>query len=158
MLRLSRLACILLFACTLPLAHAEEQADSSVARKLDAFDTPYVVDDDGDYRILVRLEDDRTQLVWVRSQVHTSGSQNIREIWTYGLRSEDRRLPPHIANRLLQENFELVQGTWARHDGNAVLVIRIDADAEARVLDESIDLAASLGDQMEQRLVSGDEL
>lgn len=153
-----QLSCALLATFVLPLAHAAESADPSIARKLDAFETPYVVDDDGDYRILVRLGEDRTQLVWVRSKVHTSGSQHIREIWTYALRSEERRLPPHIANQLLQENFELVQGAWARHDGNAVLVIRIDADAEARVLDESIDLAASIGDRMEQRLVSGDEL
>lgn len=164
MFRLPKFACALLSLSFSFIAHAAEealeapQADSYVAAQLDAMDTPYVVDEDGDFRILVALEDERTQVVWVRSRTHTTGSQRIREIWTYGMRSDERRIPAHIANRLLKENSELVLGSWARHDGNAVLILRIQADAEASVLDESIDLAASLGDQMEQRLVSGDEL
>lgn len=132
--------------------------DASVARKLDAKETPYVVDDDGDYRILVNVGDDRSQLVWVRSKVHATDHQRVREIWTYGLRSEERRIPVHIANRLLSENFDLIVGAWAREGGNAILVMKIDADADADTLNEAIDLAASAGDRMEQKLGNGDEL
>ena len=132
--------------------------DASVARKLDAKDTPYTVDDDGDYRILVNVGEGRSQLVWVRSRVHTTDHQRVREIWTYGLRSEERRIPVHIANRLLSENFDLIVGAWARDGGNAILVMKIDADADADTLNEAIDLAASVGDRMEQKLVSGDDL
>lgn len=132
--------------------------DASVATRLKAKDTPYTVDDDGDYRILVNVGEDRSQLVWVRSIVHKTDAQHVREIWTYGLRSEERRIPAHIANRLLSENMDLIVGAWARQDGNAILVLKINADADADTLDEAIDLAASIGDRMEQRLGTGDDL
>lgn len=133
-------------------------ADPGVAVGLDAKGTPYQVDKDGDYRILVNLADERSQVVWVRSVVHATDTQRIREIWTYGLRSDERRIPAHIANRLLSANMDLVVGAWARQGGSAVLVIKIAADADADTLDEAIDLAASIGDRMEQRLGIGDEL
>ena len=158
-------ACAALLLAFSPL-HAEDEAaveaeatpDTSIARKLDARDTPYEVDDDGDYRILVNVGEGRSQLVWVRSRVHTTDHQRVREIWTYGMRSEERRIPVHVANRLLSENFDLIVGAWAREGGNAILVLKINADADADALDEAIDLAASVGDRMEQKLVSGDEL
>src|SRR5690606_1648111 len=102
--------------------------------------------------------DERTQLVWVRSVVHDTDEQQVREIWTYGLRSTERRIPAHIANRLLSENFDLVVGSWARHDGNAILILRVPANADADTLDEAIDLSASIGDRMERKLGNGDEL
>ena len=36
--------------------------------------------------------------------------------------------------------------------------MKIEANATAETLDETIDLAASIGDRMEQKLVSGDDL
>ncbi len=162
----------LLAACALPSAAqgteveraTEEPAqppatpDPRIRTLLEAHDTPFIVDDDGDYRILVEVADGRSQLVWVRSVVHETDEQRIREIWTYGYRSDERRIPANVANRLLSENFELILGAWARTEGNAVLVLKIPADADAKTLDEAIDLAASIGDRMEKRLVSGDEL
>lgn len=165
----------LLVACCLPLvAHGASNADIEPAAAessatpavpdprigplLKAHGTPYTIDDDGDYRILVDLGDDRTQIVWVRSVVHETGEQRIREVWTYGYRSDERRIPATVANRLLSENFDLILGAWARSEGNAVLVLKIPADADADTLNEAIDLAASIGDRMEKQLVSGDEL
>lgn len=139
-------------------AAADVKADPGVARLLKAMDTPYTIDDDGDYRILVDLGDERSQIVWVRSAVHEAANQRVREIWTYGYRSSERRIPANVANRLLSQNFELILGAWARSEGNAVLVVKIPADADAEALDAAIDLTASIGDGMEQKLVAGDEL
>lgn len=170
--RLNSAACLLLFGLLLSApawagAKTEVEAsdtetaataDPSIAPLLEARKTPFTVDEDGDYRILVDVGDDRSQLVWVRSVVHETDKQRIREIWTYGYRSEERRIPSNVANRLLSENFELILGAWARSDGNAVLVLKIPADADADTLDEAIDLSASIGDRMEQKLVTGDDL
>lgn len=175
MLHSTRLSCLLL-AALLPfpaLSQASETSaneppsqksspsiapDPIVAQRLEAKKTPYKVDQDGDYRIVVKLEDGRSQVVWVRSEVNSTDFQNIREIWTYALRSEERRLPVHIANQLLSDSFKLKLGAWVRDGGDALLVIKIAADASADVLDEAIDIAAYSGDRMEQKLVSGDEL
>lgn len=161
---------ILLASCLVPVgARAEEpletpspealaKADASIAPLLKARNTPYTVDDDGDYRILVNVGEGRSQIVWVRSVVHETDKQRIREIWTYGYRSEENRIPANVANRLLSENFDLILGAWARSEGNAVLVLKIPANADADTLDEAIDLSASIGDRMEQKLVTGDDL
>lgn len=134
------------------------EPDPLVAKMLDAKKTPYKIDEDGDYRILVNVEDGRSQVVWVRSIVHETDFQKIREIWTYGLRSEERRIPVHIANQLLSHSFSLKLGAWVRDGGDAIFVIKLDANADADTLDEAIDLAAYTGDEMEQKLGSGDDL
>lgn len=162
---LSLLTGTLLTLCQLPMAVAAEEnvetkttPDPIVAQRLDAKKTPYTVDEDGDYRILVNVKDDRSQLVWVRSVAHETDEQKIREIWTYGLRSEDRSIPTHIANKMLSENMDLIVGAWARQEGNAILIIKVPADASADTLDEAIDLSATIGDRMEKELVTGDDL
>jgi len=158
------IALLSLCAPTAFAAAADEEVETKttpdpiVAQRLDAKKTPYTVDEDGDYRILVNVKDDRSQLVWVRSVVHETDEQKIREIWTYGLRSEDRSIPTHIANKLLSENMDLIVGAWARQEGNAILIIKVPADASADTLDEAIDLSATIGDRMEKELVTGDDL
>ena len=148
----------MVLSSNLLFAQTDAVADPSIAQKLEQKGTPFTVDEDGDYEILVDVGGERSQLVWVRSAINETDQQRVREIWTYGLRSEERRIPAHIANRLLSANFELIVGSWARHDGNAILIMRIDADANADTLDEAIDLAAAVGDSMEQRLGTGDDL
>ena len=158
------IALLSLCAPTAFAAAADEEVETKttpdpiVAQRLDAKKTPYTVDEEGDYRILVNVKDDRSQLVWVRSVVHETDEQKIREIWTYGLRSEDRSIPTHIANKLLSENMDLIVGAWARQEGNAILIIKVPADASADTLDEAIDLSATIGDRMEKELVTGDDL
>ena len=158
------IALLSLCAPTAFAAAADEEVETKttpdpiVAQRLDAKKTPYTVDEEGDYRILVNVKDDRSQLVWVRSVVHETDEQKIREIWTYGLRSEDRSIPTHIANKLLSENMDLIVGAWARQEGNAILIIKVPADASADTLNEAIDLSATIGDRMEKELVTGDDL
>ena len=54
--------------------------------------------------------------------------------------------------------MEMIIGSWARINGDAVLVIKVDAYLSADELDEAIDIAASTADNMEKRLGLGDDL
>jgi len=73
----SALACVLLAAA---VANPALAADASVAKKLDAQGLKYTVDDDGDYKLLFDVGDDRSQVVWVRSAIETMGGMRIREV------------------------------------------------------------------------------
>ncbi len=162
--------CALALLCVPPAAHAGDEdlqlerdtrkptRDTTVEAKLEAKGTPYVVDDDGDYRIEVSLDGDRTQMVWVRSVIYETRSMRVRELWTYGMRSNTDRMSGKVANLLLARNPELIVGSWSRINGNALYILRIDADANADTLDNAIDIAAWEGDDMERKLVKGDDL
>ena len=116
------------------------------------------IDDDGDFQITVRVDDERTQLVWVRSAVESTDHHKVREIWSPGYRTPTGDFTPAIANDLLERSNNLKLGAWVKQDDVAMLVIKIPADASADALDEAIDLAAASADAVERELLGSDEL
>lgn len=136
----------------------EDGSDAAVKARLDSKGTPYVVDEDGDFQITVRVDDDRTQLVWVRSSVEATDEYKVREIWSPGYRSPSGDFSAAIANDLLERSNLLKLGAWVKQDDVAMLVIKIPADAGADALDEAIDLAAASADAVERELLGSDEL
>lgn len=153
-----RVACLALAIVALPLASFAAESDSIVEAQLKAKGTPYEIDSDGDFQITVRIDDNRTQLVWVRSVVETTDHHRIREIWSPGYRAESSSFPAAIANDLLERSNLLKLGSWVKQDRTAMLVVKIDAAASAEELDEAIDLAAIAADAVELDLTGKDDL
>jgi len=153
-----RAACLAAALLALPLAAAANDPDPTVQALLESKETPFEVDEDGDYKIVVRLEDDRTQIVWVRSAVADTEHQRVREIWSPGYESPTDSFPAAIANELLTRSQDLILGGWVKQDRLAMLVIKIPADADADLLDEAIDLAALSADEVELDLTGKDDL
>ena len=142
----------------LPLAaSAAATPDAVVKAQLEKKQTPYEIDEDGDFSIIVRIDENRTQQVWVRSVVETTDHQAVREIWSRAYQTEDDAFPPMIANELLEHSNTLKLGSWVKNGSDAMMVIKIPADASAEVLDESIDLAAITADKMELKLTGKDD-
>jgi hypothetical protein len=150
----------LVAAACLALASAAYAAtpDPVIKAQLESKGTPFTVDDDGDYQITVRLEDDRTQLVWVRSVVEETDHMKIREIWSPGYESETPAFPAAVANDLMERSNMLKLGSWVKQDKVAMLVTKIPADASADELDEAIDLTAMSADAAELALTGKDDL
>ena len=148
------IAAALLFAA--PLSAAEH--DSVVKAQLEKKGTPFTIDDDGDFQITVNVGGGRTQLVWVRSVVEATNHQRVREIWSPGYQGKLDSFPASVANELLEDSHERKLGGWVKQERVAMFVIKIPADANADVLDESIDLAATTADEVELELTGGDDL
>ncbi|MGH8029420.1 MAG: hypothetical protein ACREO3_05740, partial [Arenimonas sp.] len=130
--------------------------DASIKGKLDAKGTPFVVDDDGDYRINVNFKDEgRTQRVFVRSSVSTFRKTKVREVWSYGYEGDKTQLSALVANRLLEASHQQILGSWVKQGRSAMFVVKIPADASAEELDEAIDYAAGVADEMEKELNDG---
>lgn len=151
-----RTLCIAVLLAAAPAYAANH--DAVVKAQLEAKGTPFTIDDDGDFQITVRIDDKRTQLVWVRSAVESTDHHRVREIWSPGYQSQTDAFPAAIANDLLERSNMLKLGSWVKQERVAMLVVKIPADASADELDEAIDLAASAADAVELDLTGKDDL
>lgn len=136
------------------------EADARVTSALDLTDIFYMVDDDGDARIVENVNDGRTQLVWVRSATYELGHLEVREIWSPAYVS-DTPLSAKLGNRLLKDSANMILGGWQLHnwgDDNVVLyVVQIDADADAKTIRQAVRTAAVAADKLEEELTHGED-
>lgn len=133
------------------------QPDRAVGRLLDGLEYKYETDEDGDYRLVFDVAEDRTQLVFVRSSVETFGSHHIREIWSPAYKSPGPQFPALVGNRLLEDSHSSKLGGWVKQGDMAMFVVKTDADAPAQVLGDAIDAAVRSADAMELELTGKDE-
>ncbi len=141
----------------LPFAVHAATPDAVVKAQLEKKGTPFEVDADGDFEILVRIDSDRTQQVWVRSVIEKTDHQSVREIWSRAYQVTSGPFPSAVANTLLEHSNTLKLGSWVKNGNSAMLVIKISADASADQLDEAIDLIAVTADAMELDLTAKDD-
>jgi hypothetical protein len=149
---------ILIVMFTGGLAGAAEPAatpDPAIRAQLDKLGYKHEVDEDGDFKLTFSMKDDRTQLVFVRSQVETYGSHRVREIWSPAYLADQDQFPVEVANRLLQDSQDSKIGAWAKQGRYAVFVVKLPADASAEQLDDAIDAAIRSADEMEASLTPG---
>lgn len=133
------------------------EPDRATGRLLDSLDYKYEVDEDGDYKLVFDLDNNRTQLVFVRSSVETFGAHHVREIWSPGYKSPSPQFSAAVANRLLEDSNESKMGSWVKQGDLAMFVVKIDADSTAEQLSDAIDAASRSADEMELELTKKDE-
>ena len=139
-------------------ASSAAEPDKAVGRQLEKLGFNFEVDEDGDYRMVFDLEDDRTQLVYVRSAVEEFGSHAVREVWSPGYTSATDALPVAVANRLLEDSQDAKLGGWVKQERTAMFVVKVNAEATAEQLNDAIDAATRTADAMELELTHKDEL
>ncbi|WP_167285088.1 YbjN domain-containing protein [Marilutibacter alkalisoli] len=131
--------------------------ETTVAGQLDALGYEYEVDDDGDYRLVFEVDEQRTQLVFVLSGTETYGSHEVREVWAPAYRAVDDGFPVEVANRLLAASHENKLGAWVKQDGLAVYVVKLPAGASSAQLSDAMEYAANVADRMEAALSDGED-
>lgn len=129
--------------------------DPAIGRQLDSLGFEHEIDADGDYQMVFELDDDRTQLVYVRSAIENYGSLSVREIWSPGFQIKGADFPATVANRLLRDSNLAKIGSWVRQGDTAMFVVKIDANASADQLSDAIDAAIRTADKLEQELTLG---
>jgi hypothetical protein len=140
-------------AAAMPGTAAAATADAGIRAKLQATNVPFEVDSDGDFKVVVNYKaEGRTQLVYVRSAVETWGKSRVREVWSYAYEGEFNAL---VGNRLLEASYKLKLGSWVKQNNRALMVVKIDADADAEELQNAISFAAEVADEMEKELTDG---
>jgi len=138
------------------IGKSRPRTDPRVEEILDDLDIKYDIDEDGDYRVIFELGDDRSQLAVIRSATSEYQDLEIREILSVAYRSDRDTIPMDVATTLLEDTYDKKLGCWGKQGKTIVFIVRIDADADAKTLESSLMLALSAADDMEERL-TGDE-
>ena len=130
--------------------------DDRVGQCLRDKEIEYEIDKDGDYKVIYKIGEDRTQLCYIISDTSTLRNLEIREIWSFAYRLEGENVPEGIANTLLRDAFKRKLGSWGILGDKAVFVVRISANADKETLVNALELAMVVADAMEEEL-SGDK-
>ena len=138
---------------------AQAALDPRVEAALNADALAYA-DDEGDFRLVYRLGDDRTQVVWVASSTAKITRLELRDVWSLAYRGAGQ-VTPELAKRLLIENARMVLGAWQVNQAPdkflVVYLAQIPADADAASLQEVIEAVAVSADRIEKELTGADE-
>lgn len=141
---------------------AATKGDSRVQRLLDQANIKYTIDDDGDYRLVFRYDDERTQLLFVNSRTERFQKMEIREVWSAGYQNAKGDIPQDVAMNLLRHNAKIKLGAWQVVESGgkdiALFCIQIDADANLESFKSAVNLAAEIADEKEKELLQTDDL
>ncbi|MDI6797397.1 MAG: hypothetical protein QMD09_10650 [Desulfatibacillaceae bacterium] len=130
--------------------------DSRVEKILKERDIAYRIDKDGDFRVTFDMGEGRSQLAFIMSKTSEYRNFEIREIHSVGYRSATEQFPPSVANQLLEDNFLIKLGAWAKVGNLAIFIVRLSADADGESLVNALRLTLESADEMEMKL-TGDE-
>lgn len=137
------------------LGDEESEYDLRVKAILDEIGFEYEITDAGDFKIVLELEDDRTQVAFVKSGTEFYDEMEIREIWSVGHSSEGD-LPGDVANLLLQNSFDQKLGAWQviqdEETSIAIFAIKMSANANAASMRSAIIAAVRSADAIEMEL------
>jgi hypothetical protein len=139
----------------------KSSSDPRVASLLKQMDIKYEIDSDGDYKVYVKLDKGRDQVIYINSQTEKLNSFEIREIWSFGHTSKES-FSADVANKLLLESGTTKLGAWAvvksKQSYLAIYQAKIDASSDAKKMASAIIVVAQAADDMEQSLTEKDEL
>jgi len=115
--------------------------------------------DEGDYRLDYKVDETRSQRVWVASGTTSLAPLEVRDVWSVAARGKGA-VPADLAVHLLQENVRMVLGAWQVNQGKdeylVVFSAQVDADADAAALREVIEVVMYSADRIEKELSSTD--
>ena len=140
---------------------SKKKGDPRIRTILDEEDIKYEIDSDGDYKIILGLEDDRSQVVFINSNTETFADVEIREVWSIGLKGSGQ-LSAEMANELLRRNQQYKVGGWsiAQSDEQILALFKIVISAEANKSELiSVLLASAVqADEIEKEFLGNDDL
>lgn len=154
------LACAALVSGVRAQAPAEPgPPDARVVAALATAKLGYTIDD-GDFRLDFKVDETRSQRVWVASGTARLGQLELRDVWSVAARGKGT-LPADVALRLLNENVRMILGAWQVNQGpDEYLVVfsaAVDAAADADTLHEVIEVVTVSADRIEKELSGKDE-
>ena len=148
----------------LGLASADAQAvppDRGVEKKLKKSGLRYDIDADNDFKLLMEISADRTQLVFVRSKVHSVGRLEIREVFSPVMAVPPEGLPAELSTDLMLRNGQTILGSWVLWGDPSspylVFNVQVPADLSRKELRDVIEVVALTADPVEQELTGVDE-
>ena len=156
-----QLPLILAALLTCPGSLLADEADPRVKAALDELGYKYNVQENGDFHLTFTVEDERTQLLVIRSVVQEYQEFEVRQVYSMAYKAPEKtgRIPTPVLKALLTENGTSKMGAW-EIDGEAkaaYYTVRLDADAKAVAIDAAINAVITTADAMEKKLTGKDD-
>ena len=144
-------------ACTPGHARA---ADATIESLLKQADTPYEIDKDGDYKIVIEwTKEKRSQLVYVGGTPETFADMPVYDVFAPALATGEDGLSAEDANELLKASGNLKLGAWELRGDGAYYAIKVPAGKlTAEQFDKILSLAAETADNFELDHSESDDL
>lgn len=139
-------------------AQLGRSGDARVRKVIEAIGWKYEVDSDGDYKMVFRFDDERTQLVYANNQTVELGNMEIREVWAPGFRLPADASADLLLN-LLRDNNRVKVGAWrvikSGDDLVAVFTAQIAADADKDTFQTVVQAVSTTADEKEKAVTYG---
>jgi hypothetical protein len=133
---------------------ASATPDRRVAEALRAGGLEFEVDS-GDFRLSYKLDDTRSQRVWVASGTTKVDRLEMRDVWSVAARGPGE-VPADLARLLLKENVRMVLGAWQVNQGESEYLVvfsaPVEAAADPATLQEVIEVVMFSADRIEKQL------
>ena len=140
---------------------AGQRGDARVRKLLEQIGWTYIVDSDGDFKLVFKLEDGRSQIAYVISRSQEFNGLEVREIWAPAIRV-DGDFDETLACQLLEENCRVKIGAWRlAKTPNGYLAIfsaQISVDADAHTLATVVKAVSVTADKKEHEVTGRDDL
>lgn len=139
---------------------AKKQHDVRVEKLLNESGLTFEVVSDGNFKLIFRYDDERTQVIWINSATETYQNLEIREIWSIAEISNGP-MPSTVSRTLLKDNAAKKLGSWkiAVHENRefAVFYAQIAAESDKQTLQSILRLVGKAADEMEKQLNGKDD-
>lgn len=116
--------------------------------------------DAGDFRLDYKVDDTRSQRVWVASDTARVDQLEMRDVWAVAARGKGE-VPADLARLLLKENVRMVLGAWQVNQSQdeylVVFSAPVHAAADAATLQKVIEVVMFSADRIEKQLSPTDE-
>jgi hypothetical protein len=135
--------------------------DPRVERALKKLGLKYEVDEDGDFKLVFAVEDNRTQVVIISSTTETLGKMEIREVWS-PIAKFASTPPCDLSLDLLEKHGTFKIGSYQYkklRSGSYLLVfiVHLSAEAPAEELGSIVRAVAITADETEKEIMESDD-
>jgi hypothetical protein len=134
--------------------------DQRVEKALKKLGLKYTVDKDGDFKLILATQGDRSQVVFINSDTETLRKMEIREIWSPAAKFSSTP-PSALSQALLEKNGSFKIGSYAYKKAGDVYVLvfhaQISANASAEELLSVVIGVAGVADATESDIMQTDD-
>ncbi len=129
--------------------------DEKLKAKLDATGLKYTEDNDGDGKFLFRLDEERTQAVWVDGKKDQMGDYEDWDIFSVVAKMEEDNFPGSVATGLLRENGGFKAGGFMIRNNILMFKLEVSCDISPAGFGSAITMVAKVADQFEKKMTDG---
>lgn len=137
------------------------KVDDRMKTALDSLQYKYEITADGDFKLICKIDETRTQVVFVNSSTEIFQGMEIREIFSPAAVSAPDGLTAPFLRKLLEDNFGKKLGAWQMISGSQssliTFTVKTAASTPADNVNKIIWMVAHTADELEKEISPADD-